>query len=162
MQRERVITAIEIISPINRLRPDGRAAYKNNRRYYVEAGVNVVELDFLRAGEHLIGVEEDEIPAKSRAAFYACIWRVAGSQWELYPLPLRHRLPDVRVPLRCEDKDAVLPLQAMIDKAYERGSYDRILRHQRPPSPPLPPEDAAWAEELLRAAGKLSEPEALK
>jgi hypothetical protein len=48
----------------------------------------------------------------------------------------------------------VLDLQQVVDEAYETGRYDRA-DYRRPLKPPLSPEDAAWAAELLRKAGRL-------
>jgi hypothetical protein len=36
-------------------------------------------------------------------------------------LPLRQRLPAIRVPLRRTDPDAALDLQVLIEQCYERG-----------------------------------------
>ena len=67
----------------------------------------------------------------------------------VYSLPLRQRLPAIAIPLRPTDADVVLDLQQMIDQCYERGRYHRI-DYRQPPEPPLPPEEAKWAKELLR------------
>ena len=36
---------------------------------------------------------------------------------------------------------------------YDRAGFDLRLDYTRPPDPELAPEDAAWADELLRRAG---------
>ena len=38
-------------------------------------------------------------------------------------------------------------------RAWEAGAYDAIVRYDLPCRPPLDPEDQAWADELIRAAG---------
>ena len=65
------------------------------------------------------------------------------------PLPLRHRLPAIRLPLRPTDPDVLFDLQPLLDRAYANGRYP--IDYGRPPDPPLDAEDAAWAEGLLRA-----------
>ena len=152
----RVITAIEVLSPSNRTLGPGREAYLRKRRRYIEGEVNVVELDLVRAGEHTVGIPVDEIPPERRATYYVCAWRAAWRRWELYPLPLHERLPAIRVPLRMDDRDAVLDLQALIDEAYRRGRYDR-LRYAAPLAPPLTEADAEWVKVTLRAAGRKTE-----
>ena len=67
-------------------------------------------------------------------------------------MPLRERLPAVRIPLRQSDDDVPLELQPLIERAYDYGAYDDIDYH-RDPEPPLGPEDAAWADQLLRSKG---------
>jgi hypothetical protein len=44
--------------------------------------------------------------------------------------------------------------QQIVDEAYVRGRYDRT-DYRQPLEPPLSTEDAAWAENLLRQAGRL-------
>jgi hypothetical protein len=70
---------------------------------------------------------------------------------EVYPIPLRERLPTIRVPLRPTDADAVLDLQPLINQCHERGRY-HMLNYRLGLNPPLPAEDAAWADQLLRQA----------
>lgn len=83
-----------------------------------------------------------------------CIFRgYHPTKMELYGFSVRERLRPIRVPLRRNDKDIVLDLQAVVDEAYDKGRYDDI-DYTLPPIPPLAPEDAAWADELLRSAGK--------
>ncbi|HEY3242498.1 MAG TPA: DUF4058 family protein, partial [Phycisphaerae bacterium] len=60
----------------------------------------------------------------------------------------------IRIPLRPTDPDAVLDLQALIDSAYEASRYDRTTDYRRSCEPPLEGQEAAWADELLKAAGK--------
>jgi hypothetical protein len=63
-------------------------------------------------------------------------------------------LPRIAIPLRPKDQDVALDLQQAIDEVYERGRYNRT-DYRRPLNPPLPPEDTAWATDLLRKSGKL-------
>jgi hypothetical protein len=73
--------------------------------------------------------------------------------FEFYPLPLRQRLPAVRIPLRPADSDVLLDLQALIDLAYANGGYDDI-DYAQDPEPALDPDDADWADAVFRAAGR--------
>lgn len=66
---------------------------------------------------------------------------------------LRERLSVIRIPLRESDRDVSLDLQTLIDQCYHNGRYDSI-DHSLEPVPPLEPEDAVWADELLRAEGR--------
>jgi hypothetical protein len=45
------------------------------------------------------------------------------------------------------------PLQALVDQAYAAGRYHK-LDYRAALEPPLPPEDATWAQTLLTAAGR--------
>jgi hypothetical protein len=66
-------------------------------------------------------------------------------------MPLRERLPRVPIPLRPEDADAVIDLQSLVDRIYELSGYDD-LDYTRTVSPPLPPGDNEWAQDLIHAA----------
>ena len=67
-------------------------------------------------------------------------------------MPLRRPLSPVAVPLRSADDDVVVDLQAVMDHVYAAGRFDLQLDYSRPPAPPLPPADAAWAAERVAAA----------
>lgn len=82
-----------------------------------------------------------------------CVSR-ARAPWraEVYAFPPRQPILPFRAPLRAEDADVVVELQPLIERCHHTGRYWQ-LEYQRPPEPPLSPEDAAWAEECLRQAG---------
>jgi hypothetical protein len=73
---------------------------------------------------------------------------------DVYDVPLRKRLPVIRVPLREADATVPLDLQALIDDCYRNGDYDEDIDYQVDPEPPLDSEDARWADALLRKAGR--------
>ncbi len=152
---DRVITAIEVLSPTNKLPGEGRKAYRSKQHHFVSAGVNLVEIDFVRVGDWIFSVTENALPPEKRTPYMICVFRaVHPYERAFYPLPLRERLPRFAIPLRSQDKDIVLDLQPVIDEAYETGRYDRT-DYRRPLKPPPPPEDVAWASEILRKAGRL-------
>ena len=78
-------------------------------------------------------------------------WHVSLA--EVYALPLRERLPKIRIPLREGESDVPLDLQALVEQAYENGRYDDT-DYASEPIPALDPADAAWSDELLKRAGK--------
>jgi hypothetical protein len=151
----RVVTAIEVLSPSNKLPGRNRTAYETKQRDFLAGGVNLVEIDLVRKGQWVFSVDESVLSPRQRTAYMVCVFRTTRpGQRALYPLPWREPLPRFAVPLRPRDRDIALDLQQVLDEAYERGRYDRTDYH-RPLDPPLPPAEAAWAEELLRKAGRL-------
>jgi hypothetical protein len=74
-------------------------------------------------------------------------------QMAVYPIPLRQRLPHILVPLAEPDPDVTLDLQAVFERCYDNGAYADLIDYARPPQVPLDPDDAAWAETLLREKG---------
>jgi hypothetical protein len=69
-----------------------------------------------------------------------------------FPIRLQDRLPAQVLPLRKGDPEIKLELQTHIDHAYTSGRYDRRIDYTKPCEPPLDPEDAAWADDLLKAS----------
>jgi hypothetical protein len=149
----RLITILEVVSPSNKYAGHGRDLYRQKQRDLAEASVSMVEIDLLRGGPHVLQVPLAQYPPSYRTPYKVCVHRGWKARAEIYRLPLRERLPVIRVPLRETDADVPLDLQALVAQAYRHGRYDDI-DYTVPPVPPLDVEDAAWADELLRAAGK--------
>lgn len=150
-----LVTAIELLSPTNKGSRDEQELYRNKRTEFLRAGTSVVELDLLRGGTSVLYAPAADRARRHPAEYYACVvrgWR--QGQAEVYPLPLRERLPAIRIPLRRTDPDAALDLQTLVDQAYHFGAYFRTINYASEPIPPLSPDDAAWADQLLKAAGK--------
>ncbi len=152
----RVVTAIEVISPTNKCDIEGRLAYRRKQREYLAGGVNLVEIDLLRTGEHILAMPRDSvIPSRSSRSslYFVCVRRARRlGLAEVVPLPLRERLPAVAVPLRRTDRDVVLDLQELIHQCYRRGRYSSI-DYRKEPEPPLTGDDVAWADSVLRVNG---------
>ncbi len=145
----KVITVIEVLSPMNK--SAGRVAYQAKCQNYLQGGVNVVEIDLLRGGYHAVAVPFDLRDKK--APYIVCVSRSAKPhQKEFYQTRLNAALPNVRIPLRVEDQDVVLPLQPLVDRCYRMGGYWNES-HAHLPNPPLDNEDTAWVQERLTAAG---------
>ncbi len=157
-----LVTAVELLSPTNKRKRSAREAYVARRAAYHAAGVNVLELDLVRAGGHLIDVPLDDVPADLITPYKACVHRgsVGGDgdppdrvTAEYYPIPLQSRVPLIALPLRPADPDFLLNAQRSLDEVYGTGQYAGKLDYAAPLDPPLPPADAAWAAERVAAAG---------
>ncbi len=151
----RVVTAIEILSPANKAAGRLNRLYRRKLRDYDRGRVNVVEVDLLRGPRNRLRVRHLDLPAEARAAGLICVRRSTGlERWECYPVRLREPVPPVAVPLRERDAAAALDLQSLLDRTYAAGGYGIEVDYAGPPDPPLSPADAAWADALLRAAGR--------
>lgn len=149
----RVVTAIEFLSPSNKLNAAGRRGYRRKQREFLDAGVNLVEVDLLRAGPYVLAVPVSNLPDEYRWPYRISVVRASRpEQAEVYRLSLREPLPAIRVPLRESDSDAHLDLQTLVAQAYENGGYEDT-DYRADPVPPLADEDARWADELLRERG---------
>ncbi|GMU24595.1 MAG: hypothetical protein AMXMBFR13_46690 [Phycisphaerae bacterium] len=150
----RLVTVIEFLSPSNKTPGDGRRQYRRKRDELVAAEVNLVEVDLTRAGRRELLVAQEQIPREYQTVYQACAFTAwADKPIGIYALPLSASLPSIQVPLRESDRPVLLDLQSLVDRAYEDGRYDSI-DYARPCNPPLEGEDAVWADELLKAAGK--------
>jgi hypothetical protein len=146
----RVITAIEILSPWNKRAGRLNAEYRRKLDSYGRGGVSVVEIDLLRSSRSRLSVVESDLPLERRTPYFACVRRAwLPRRWEVYSIGFRTPIPPVRVPLRQSDADVVLQLQPLIERVYAAGGHDDI-DYSKPPEPPLTGEDAAWADQLLR------------
>jgi hypothetical protein len=149
----RVITVVEVVRPSNKYAGPGRVQYLQKQRDLYEGGVSLVEIDLLRAGPHILQLPWSRYPASHRTSYKVCVHRGGMASAEIYRVPLRESLPAIRVPLRPDDADVRLDLQILIAQVYHHGRYDDI-DYTQPTEPPLEPDDDAWADELLRAAGR--------
>jgi len=146
----RVVTAVEVLSPTNKTTDSGRRLYRSKQRAYIQGRVNLVEIDLIRAGRFILAVPESAIPDDCRTIYRICVRRIdKPHRAELYPVTLREPLPNIRIPLRPSDADIVLQLQPLIDHCYEAGRYDKI-DYRQPLQPTLDEGDQRWADALLR------------
>ncbi len=151
----RVVTAIEFLSPTNKSDAAGRAAYRQKQAELRQAKVNLVEIDLLREGPYILTAPPHVVPLPYLVPYRICVFRGSRPHLaEVYRVPLRERLPAIRIPLRETDADARLDLQDLIDKAYENGGYDTEIDYRVDPFPPLQGDDAVWADALLREKGR--------
>lgn len=152
----RVVTVIEILSLSNKSPGEGQELYRRKQRELKDGQVNLVEIDLVRAGDRILSVGPSRIPASHRTPYQVCVYRATAALpcYEVYRVPLRERLPAIRIPLRPTDPDVPLDLQALIDQCYRNGGYDEDLDYEAEPDPPLDATDASWADALLRQAGR--------
>jgi hypothetical protein len=97
----RVVTGIGFLSPANKLNRDGRKQYRQKQKELLRAGVNLVEVDLLRRGRHIVAVPQYMLTAECLTPYRVCAVRAAQpGVAEFYPIALQHRLPMIRI--RCE------------------------------------------------------------
>ncbi len=149
----RLVTTIEVVSIANKLPGEGRDKYLQKQRERIQARVNLVEIDLLRAGKRVFVMHDLRIPPSHRTANQVCVWRASRpGKAEVYRAPLRERLPGIRVPLRPSDADVTLDLQALVEQCWRNGAYDD-LDYRVEADPTLDADDRAWADALLRERG---------
>jgi hypothetical protein len=130
----------------------GQESYLAKQREVRASQTHLVEIDLLGAGQHVLAVPAWAARGSGPYNYLICVNRAEGrrDRFECYPRQLPQRLPRIRVPVADGDPDVGLDIQAVLSQTYEAGSYRERLRYDRPCIPPLPAEDQAWADELIR------------
>jgi hypothetical protein len=143
-----LVTAIEILSPINKRPGPERQKYLRKRRELLRSEAHVMELDLLRGGER--SPLETPLPP---ASYYVTLARANNRPYvDVWPIQVTGRLPVLPVPLSAPDPDVPLGLGAIVQAVYERCGYATRIDYRQPaPPPPLEAEQQAWIEQLLAA-----------
>ncbi len=149
----RVITAIEFLSPANKT-PVGRKQYVKKQQELIDGEVSLVEIDLLREGAWVVATSEDLYPSELCWPYRICVTRRESSEEsEVYLASYRVPLPDVRIPLRHNEPDIRLPLQTLLNSAYENGRYGTELDYSKPPEIALEKNDDDWIQAWLQKGG---------
>lgn len=147
----RVVTAIEFISLANKATAAGRKQYLAKQNQFIDAGVNLVEIDLLREGTWVLAAEREIYPERFKGPYRICVVRGETSEdAEVYQATFSKPLPTIRVPLRPTDDDVYLPLQTLVNQAYENGRYGNDVDYSIRPEPPLEADEQAWIENYLK------------
>ncbi len=145
---DRVITVIELLSPTNKRRGQGRNDYAAKRLDVLASWTNLVEIDLLRGGLR------PAINPPPASHYYILLSRRPGRpNAELYPFSVTDAIPPFRVPLQRGDDEPELALGPLLANLYDQARYDLRLDYSKAPEPPLEGEFATWLDETLRAQG---------
>ncbi len=143
--KNRLITAIEILSPVNKKQP-GLDQYREKRMDLHRAGVHVLEIDLIRRGTRALLP-----PMIPKAHYLATLMRAGTQRTEVWAIGIRDMLPVLPVPLVEPDPDVPLELRRALDMIYERGIYELSIDYKKEPPPPEFGEtDRAWMRALLQ------------
>jgi hypothetical protein len=150
----RVVTVIEFLSPSNKSPGPNRAQYLRKQREVCSSDANLVEIDLNLFGTHTLAFELEHLKATLRTAYMSCVRRATRRGIaEVYPMPLWARLPILKVPLRPDDADVLLDVQALVEQCYRNGAYEGTLNYAVEPDPVLFGADKDWADAWLREKG---------
>jgi hypothetical protein len=147
----RLVTAIEVLSPDNKRPGAGRDQFLRKRDELWKSGAHLVEIDLLREGWRTLRVSEERPERMTPWCYVVSVSRQPGT-YELYLFSLQERLPRLRVPLAHDDPDVVLDLQVPFDRSWQAGPYPGLLRYDGPPPGRLSEDDLAWCRERVREA----------
>ena len=143
-----LVTAIEVLSPTNK-RGEGRLEYLAKRRGLLLSTAHLVEIDLLHQGQR-VPMQQPLPPAP----YYVLVGRAETRPLtDVWSIPLAVPLPVIKVPLLPGDADVPLDLQLALTTVYDLLGYDLAVNYAEPPEIPLPPTEAEWVDQRLRAAG---------
>jgi hypothetical protein len=143
-----LVTAIEVLSLTNK-RGEGREEYLFKRRRILLSTAHLIEIDLLRQGQRV--PMREPLPA---APYFVYLSRAEHRPMtDVFPIASSDPLPVVPVPLLGDDPDVPLDLQAALGNIYDLLGYDLAIDYSRPPETPVPQEQEAWLESVLRTAG---------
>jgi hypothetical protein len=148
----RLVTAIEVLSPDNKTAGAGRKKYTKKREEFWAGGANLVEIDLLRDGKPTLRVKAEQLADLPPWCYLAAVTRWPDRQ-EIYPIALPSRLPRMRIPLLESDPDVPLDLQEVFTRCWQEGPYPEMLRYDGPPPGTMASDDIAWCESQLVQAG---------
>jgi len=148
VRSNRLITAIEILSPVNKQRThEARIDYLRKRRDLIRSQTHFIEIDLLRGGERT-----PLDPPVDLASYYVSLSRVdSRPRLDVWTIQLDSRLPRIPVPLDEGDPDVVVNLGELVASVYERGGYDARIDYAQPvPSPALSVSEAQTVSKILK------------
>jgi hypothetical protein len=144
---QEVVTAVELLSPYNKLAGPDREQYLAKRRRLLRLPIHFVELDLLRG-------KGERMPMEGLPPCDYCVMVSRAEERPdvgLWPLRLADPLPTIPVPLRGPLAEARLDLQAVLHHVYDVNGYEDYL-YRGTPQPRLTAEQDAWARAFLPAA----------
>lgn len=141
-----VVTVIEVLSPKNKRKGEGRSAYEKKRLRVLGSASNLIEIDLLRENPPMPMIGAEEVSDYRIVVSRAATRPVA----DLYGFRVREPVPNFVLPLKSEDAELDVNLQDILLEVYDRGSYDFRIDYRQPvPPPKLSEADQAWIDELL-------------
>jgi hypothetical protein len=144
----KLVTAIEVLSPTNKRTKDARQEYLDKRRDLMRSGVSLVEIDLLRAGQRM-PLNNAPPPTDYRILVY----RPRPSRLaEVYGFSYKDPIPSLTIPLLPGESEPTLDLNGVLHALIDRARYDLSIDYRKPPHPPLPEEDQAWAASIIAQA----------
>lgn len=144
----RLVTLLDVVSPMNKLTPTGRATYLQTRQAAKQIAANLVEIDLVLEGAPTLEYSRDGLPEWDYAV--TVTRSTQPERYEIYTATLAKRLPKFRLPLAADDRDTVLDLQSSLTRCYDQNGYGLRIDYSKDPSVPLDEADRQWTVELLK------------
>ena len=145
VEQNKLITVIEILSPVNKRNP-GLKPYRKKRKQLYQSGIHLLEIDLLRRGTRpfkhaLIGISD-----------YCVNLVKGGDETQVWSFNVMDLLPILPVPLLPEDDAIPLDLGQALQLVYQRSYYRNSIDYTKTPPPPIFSEEVSnWIKKQLKA-----------
>ncbi len=152
----RLVTSIELLSLTNKTRgAAGHGLYRAKQRELLLAGVNLVEIDFLRGGVPTTQTNVRDLRRQAPRYVYHVAFTRPDDEFvtRARAIELAQRLPTIPIPLGPDVPAVGVDLQPAFDRAFDESLFSRRLNYRQPPVPPLTPDQQTWADAVLTAGG---------
>ncbi|MGB7249995.1 MAG: DUF4058 family protein [Phormidesmis sp.] len=144
---KRVLSVIEILSPANKRKGEGRKQYLAKRRKVLNSATHLIEIDLLRQGESM------PIEGGQQADYQILVSRAnERPSAERYPFNVREQIPRFLLPLEANDSEPVIDLKALLSNVSQNADIEADIDYTVQPQPPLSAEDFDWVQMLPTAA----------
>ena len=146
---KRVVTAIEILSPVNKRSGPDREKYERKRQGIFGSLTNLIEIDLLRSGKPM-----PLVGARVKSDYRILVSRgECRPRADMYAFNVQDKIPLFPVPLQSGDGEPVVDIKDLLDLVYDRARYDVRVDYSAEPMPRLSDGDAVWADGLLKQLG---------
>jgi hypothetical protein len=143
-KNNRLITAIEILSPVNKRKP-GLLPYREKRERLHYSGVHLVEIDLLRRGERPL-----THPYLPKSHYLIALLRAGMGNTQIWAIDVKEPLPVIPIPLRHPDEDTFLDLSRAMKDLYEQRMLEKSIDYSdNPPPPDFSGKEMEWMRELI-------------
>ncbi len=140
----RVVTAVELLSPANKRKGEGRQQYLAKRQRILNSTVHLVEIDLLRAGEPMPS-------AGGRKADYQILVSQVNARptAERYPFDLQEAIPRFLLPLDEGEQEPVIDLGELLQQVCDETALDLAINYREQPAPSLSESDFTWLKSIV-------------
>jgi hypothetical protein len=145
---DKLVTVVDLASPTNRTTGTGRQKILECRQQAGPQRVNLVLIDVVLSGRSVLDLPKEGQPAYD---YNVSVTRaVQPDRMEIYTGMLEKRLPRFKIPLAADDRDTIVDLQTIFQRAYELGQFASKIEYEKDPKVPLAEERREWLDQLLR------------
>lgn len=140
-----VITAIELLSPLNKRPGAGREKYLQKRLEIFSTYTHLVEIDLLRSWQPM------PFAGAPATGDYRILVRRGeeGGRGRLYPFNVQDAIPRFPLPLQAGDAEPTIDIGHLLRQIYQEASYRLRINYKLPPQPALSKVNEQWAKKVL-------------